>query len=36
MTMAHILFECDVAGQKTVWALAEKLWRAAGREWPYM
>jgi hypothetical protein len=35
-SMTHILFDCRVSGQSVVWKLAERLWRAIGREWPHI
>ena len=31
--MTHILFECDARGQKTVWALTQKIWELTGIGW---
>ncbi|KAL1740175.1 hypothetical protein HDZ31DRAFT_48024 [Schizophyllum fasciatum] len=32
-SMDHILFECEAAGQTTVWKLAKAVWERTGREW---
>lgn len=32
--MTHILVECKVPGARTIWALAEKLWKLRNKEWP--
>jgi ribonuclease HI/exonuclease III len=33
-SMEHILFECEVPGQSTIWSLAKKLWRKKHNNWP--
>ncbi len=32
-TMSHILYECDAAGQQTVWRLLKDVWILTGAEW---
>ncbi|KAF6742863.1 hypothetical protein DFP72DRAFT_829313 [Ephemerocybe angulata] len=34
--MDHILRECRVSGQDTVWRLAKEIWSETGLEWPYV
>ncbi|KAF6764516.1 hypothetical protein DFP72DRAFT_1130449, partial [Ephemerocybe angulata] len=33
-SMAHILQECKVSGQETIWELARATWAVTGLEWP--
>ncbi|KAJ7133770.1 ribonuclease H-like domain-containing protein [Mycena crocata] len=34
-SMEHILTQCEVPGQKEVWALAKELWEKRNPEWPW-
>ncbi|KAJ6552871.1 hypothetical protein B0H19DRAFT_949185, partial [Mycena capillaripes] len=31
----HILSECEIPGQREVWALAEQIWKKRNPEWPW-
>ncbi|KAF5334198.1 hypothetical protein D9611_014502 [Ephemerocybe angulata] len=33
-SMAHILQDCRVSGQETIWELAKAVWAVTGLEWP--
>lgn len=33
-TLHHILFECRMTGQETIWKLAKQAWALTGLEWP--
>ncbi|KAL0059957.1 hypothetical protein AAF712_013253 [Marasmius tenuissimus] len=33
-SIRHILLECEVPGRKTVWTLAEEIWKKKGLPWP--
>lgn len=35
-SLQHIMFECRVSGQHTVWKLARKAWEKTGLPWPHL